>query len=192
MARPREFDESVVLGQAMKTFWQKGFEGTSLADLCAATGLAKGSLYQAFGDKRRLYLRALRAYIDDGQVTLAQNLARAPTARQGLAEWLERMAHGASQSARKGCFVVNAGVEMGPHDPEVRDLLADHNRRWTRTLAECVARGMSEGDFRQELCPEEGARFLAVFSHGLQAVGRRGFDPKHTQHLVRDALKALA
>ena len=61
VGRPREFDEKAALEAAMDSFWQKGFEATSLADLCACTGLHKGSLYQAFGDKHQLFMRALTA-----------------------------------------------------------------------------------------------------------------------------------
>src|SRR5215470_7162266 len=62
MARPRSFDPDDALARAMEAFWAKGYEGTSLADLVAATGLNKGSLYAAFGDKRRLYLAAIERY----------------------------------------------------------------------------------------------------------------------------------
>ncbi len=59
MGRPREFDVDEALTKIMAVFWAKGFEGSSLSDLVAATGLKKGSLYAAFGDKRAMYLKAL-------------------------------------------------------------------------------------------------------------------------------------
>ena len=69
IGRPREFDEDEALAKILDVFWAKGFEGTSMSDLETATGLRKGSLYAAFGDKRAMYLKALALYgrtaIDD-------------------------------------------------------------------------------------------------------------------------------
>jgi TetR/AcrR family transcriptional repressor of nem operon len=62
MARPRQFEEIQVIEKLMKVFWDKGYEATSMQDLVDASGLLKGSLYGAFGDKRALYLAALRHY----------------------------------------------------------------------------------------------------------------------------------
>ncbi len=62
MARPRQFDEQQVIESLMKVFWEKGYEASSMQDLVAASGLLKGSLYGAFGDKQTLYLMALRHY----------------------------------------------------------------------------------------------------------------------------------
>ena len=64
VGRPREFDEQTVLAAAMDAFWRKGYEATSLTELCRCTGLNKGSLYQAFGDKHRLFMRSLAHYAD--------------------------------------------------------------------------------------------------------------------------------
>ncbi len=64
VGRPREFDEDSVLEAAMEVFWRKGYEATSLADLCDCTGLHKGSLYQTFGSKHDLFMKALKHYID--------------------------------------------------------------------------------------------------------------------------------
>ena len=63
MARPREFDEERVLQAALEVFRAKGFEGTRLCDLEQATGLGRGSLYGAFGDKRTLFLKVLGRYL---------------------------------------------------------------------------------------------------------------------------------
>ena len=62
VGRPREFDAEEALAQIMDVFWAKGFEGASMSDLVTATGLKKGSLYAAFGDKRAMYLKALALY----------------------------------------------------------------------------------------------------------------------------------
>ena len=65
VGRPRQFDEEQVLDAAMKAFWANGYEATSLADLVSVTGLHKGSLYQAFGDKHSLFVQTLNRYLQN-------------------------------------------------------------------------------------------------------------------------------
>src|SRR5690606_8821359 len=63
MARPRTFEEEQALEAAMRAFWRRGYEATSTQDLCAATGLGRSSVYNAFDSKRELFTRALRRYM---------------------------------------------------------------------------------------------------------------------------------
>ncbi len=65
MARPREFDESAVLNAATQCFWKQGYEATSVRELVERTGITAASLYNAFGDKRALYEKALDHYIEE-------------------------------------------------------------------------------------------------------------------------------
>ena len=78
MARPQEFDTAQALSAAMHVFWRKGYEATSLADIMAATGLSKSSLYAAFGDKRSLFLAALSAYQTERMAYMATGSRRWP------------------------------------------------------------------------------------------------------------------
>ena len=73
MARPREFDEGVVLESAIRQFWLHGYEATSVRDLADEMGITGASLYNAFGDKRSLYRRSLDRYLDE---TLRDRIAR--------------------------------------------------------------------------------------------------------------------
>ena len=75
MARPRKFDEPQVIAAARDVFWRSGYVDTSLDDLTAATGLGRGSLYGAFGDKRALFLRVLDEYCTDSAGHAAASLA---------------------------------------------------------------------------------------------------------------------
>ena len=121
VGRPREFDEEQALEAAMDVFWEKGFEATSMADLCAATGLHKGSLYQAFGDKHALFMQALKAYADrEFHETAAVAFAHdSPLAsiRAVVGTVCKEALEG------KGCLMINSLVELAPHDPEVHKAL---------------------------------------------------------------------
>src|SRR5215210_3872796 len=107
MGRPRSFDESAVLDQAVELFWSRGYEGTSMADLEEHLGIGRQSLYNAFGDKQDLFLRALERYATRGA---AGPEARLTAPGAGLAELrayfddvLEMVA---SSSDRRACMVV--------------------------------------------------------------------------------------
>ncbi|MEK8144694.1 helix-turn-helix domain-containing protein [Streptomyces sp. M10(2022)] len=89
MARPRSFDEKQVLNAVRDQFWDTGYAATSLEDLMRVSGLGKGSLYAAFGDKRQLFLRALHSYTDDSHGHLREALAEAPRALDALRMLLE-------------------------------------------------------------------------------------------------------
>ena len=81
MARPREFDEGAVLDAAVLCFWKQGYEATSVRDLVAHTGITAASLYNAFGDKRALYEKALDHYVEESivdRIRRCEVLAAAP------------------------------------------------------------------------------------------------------------------
>src|ERR1700732_1861527 len=89
MARPRQFDEKRVVLAVREQFWDKGYAATSLQDLMRVSGLGKGSLYAAFGDKHQLFLRALHSYTDDSHAELRKAPAEAPRAVDALHMLLE-------------------------------------------------------------------------------------------------------
>ena len=89
MAGPREFDMDEALDAAMSVFWEKGYEGTSMADLMAATGLHKGSIYKAFTDKHDLFVKALKRYLNQGASEFAGCAAACVNSQAGFAAALE-------------------------------------------------------------------------------------------------------
>lgn len=112
--RPRSFDRETVLDSALKLFWEHGFQGTSLADLTAATGLNKPSLYAAFGDKEALYLQALERYVHSEIAQRLQLLDADDDARVAIATFLRSMAALFTDAQQPGgCFIVNGTADNG-------------------------------------------------------------------------------
>src|SRR6202795_5027981 len=110
MGRPREFDADAALEKAMRLFWAKGYEGTSVADLTETLGISRPSLYAAFGDKQSLFRAALERYTAGPAGYVATALGK-PTARE-VAEHLPRGAADlqASSSNPGGCLTINGGI----------------------------------------------------------------------------------
>lgn len=163
MARPREFDYDEVLDAAMRAFWARGYEATSVQDLMDATGLQKGSLYKAFGDKHSLFISALDAYMrqmaDEHIALIRSDLPPREALRTYLYQGIDTMS--GEDNEQCGCFAVNTVVELAPHDPEVQQLLLDHYQRKLDAIAEIVARGQATGDFRADIPAKQlAATFL--------------------------------
>src|ERR1700755_1326863 len=114
MPRPRKFDESDVVAAARDEFWTRGYAATSVDDLTAATGLGKGSLYGAFGDKHGLYLRALDDYIAASIDTVRAAL-RDPafSAYDRLTRHLRAQVRAlAADKSRRGCMMAKGAAEL--------------------------------------------------------------------------------
>lgn len=179
MARPRAFDEKQVLSAVRDQFWDAGYAATSLEDLMQVSGLGKGSLYAAFGDKRQLFLRALQSYTDDSHRDLRKILADAPRAVDALRMLLEAPIGdqtGAGAGARRGCLMANSTSELGSADPEV---LAHAHRTYetsTALIGDCVVRAQREGDVQAGADPVALARALLTAQQGIVFMGRTGMD----------------
>jgi len=127
MARPRAFDETEVLRSLEDVFWRQGYEATSYDDLMRASGLGKGSLYAAFGDKRALYLKALEGYIAHEigglGVILMDDRLSGPARLRALFDETVRAVEVAND--RRGCFLCNAAVDQAVHDPGVAKIVSE-------------------------------------------------------------------
>ena len=140
MGRPREFDEDEALAKILDVFWAKGFEGTSMSDLDTATGLRKGSLYAAFGDKRAMYLKALALY---GRTTIDEAVRvltgiDAPERRIGkfLQSAIDAVA---VENDRRGCFLCNASIDQAALDPQTQRSVNGNLERLRRVLEEALS-----------------------------------------------------
>ena len=120
MARPGEFDEHQVIESLMKVFWEKGYEAASMLDLVAATGLHKGSLYGAFGDKRSLYLAALHHYDRTRIQAGIDRLKGAGSSAQKIAQLFDSVIESIDTGVfAGGCLLCNASLEMAAIDKRV-------------------------------------------------------------------------
>ncbi|UKD57625.1 TetR/AcrR family transcriptional regulator [Amycolatopsis sp. FU40] len=190
MARPREFDEDRVLLAVRDEFWDKGYAATSLDDLLRVSGLGKGSLYGAFGDKRSLFLRVLRDYDDANLRTLREGLASAARGTDLVRTFLlGPTADPTGAVARRGCLLANSSAELATSTP---DVAAEARRSYDAIagiLAEALERAQREGDLSPDADPAETARAVLVSQLGLIALGRTGVD---IDVLVQAAQSALA
>ena len=194
VGRPREFDVDQALDAAMRAFWAKGYEATSLADLMSVTGLHKGSLYQAFGDKHSLFVLALQRYLGDMRRQKNELLSQAPTPLDGMRSVMHRMIDIADSDCAcpKGCMAINSLVELAPHDAKVQEIMADHMQSMRSSLEETVADAQLAGQVGQGRPAELITAMLFTFLAGL-GTRMRGHLSKADAHDLLDAqLEALS
>src|SRR6202790_2547237 len=135
MARPRSFDPDEVLDLARDVFWQQGFQGTSLDDITAATGLAKPSLYAAFGDKNALFLKVLERYHARIVAQAERIINDGPSARDAVHRWLIGFVPFCSGvKGKRGCLAVNTAADGAAEQKEVRKRIESFNRKLEELL----------------------------------------------------------
>jgi TetR/AcrR family transcriptional repressor of nem operon len=192
MARPREFDEEKVLAAVLETFRERGFEATSLADLTGCTRLHKGSLYGAFGDKRRLFRTALERYQAESLADLARDLSAGPSPRAALRAYFGRVVERcAAKSGPQGCLCVNSAVELAPRDDELARLLRKHFERVEALFQDAVERGQARREFARGLDAAAAGRFLSTLLQGLAVLARMRPSRARLVDVVEVGLAAL-
>ncbi len=186
MARPLEFETTEVLRNAMVVFWNKGYEAASLADILAATGLSKSSLYATFGDKRALFLAAFKAYQQQRIQHLERILNNGQPARQSMETFFRQVVfHNTGDASHGcGCMTANEAVELAPHDPDVQQMVAEDFKAVEDAFVECLVRGQSEGSIASRQAPRTLARFLVVNLQGLEVMARAKTDQAQLNETV--------
>jgi TetR/AcrR family transcriptional repressor of nem operon len=160
--------------------------------LIAATGLNKGSLYGAFGDKRRLFLRAVEHYQKMGLQVMRGVLEQPGSAREAIAKWMSIVAQGCcAEDGWRGCFVFNTAVEMAPHDKEIAEWVRQVMRRSQQMFQAALERGQAEGEFSRQLDCEAVACFLVISIAGLRVICKTSPKQKEIRGVVDLILSVL-
>lgn len=134
----KTYDEATVLEAAMIAFWTHGYQGTSMADLVAATGLNRGSLYAGFGNKRALFLRALRHYDETYRSGVLDQFRQDGPRKDAILAIFETVARGDEQMPG-GCLMIQSAMELAPHDPEIATIVEASMAEVEAFFATCLS-----------------------------------------------------
>lgn len=173
--RPRGFDRDAALEQAMRLFWRKTYEGTSLADLTAAMGINAPSLYAAFGSKEALFREAVAHYSEHHGTDIWHSLRDISAIDAAVEAFLHATARSYSTPGDPpGCLIVlGAQHEDGERDPVHRDLRA-RRRASLADIAERLARAVAEGELPAGFDVAGAAAFLLSVQTGMSVLARDG------------------
>jgi TetR/AcrR family transcriptional regulator, transcriptional repressor for nem operon len=188
MARSKEFDPERALGKAMHLFWRLGYESASLENLMKAMGIAKQSLYDTFGDKRALYLKAMAHYRDQTNGEMQNMLNKIPSVKDGFAKLLYGLATETREQHERGCLLLSANLQRDPKDAVIRDFLRDNQARVEAIFLQALARAQKQKELSPKADPAALARFFVVTIQGMRAMARLKSDRKALEQVARVAL----
>ncbi|MGH8817952.1 MAG: TetR/AcrR family transcriptional regulator [Achromobacter pestifer] len=193
MARPRTFDESAALDAAILCFWSRGYEATSVRDLADAMGISGPSLYNTFGDKRALYQRALDHYVDRGFRDRVRRFESQLPPREAIAAFFDEIIElSLGDPTRKGCLIVNAALELAPHDPEFQSVLAGVLHDMEAFFLRCVQAGQDAGTLNATVPAADLARMLLATLMGMRVLARVRPEAELLRGLLRPVMTLLA
>ena len=187
--RPRTFDADQALDQAMKVFWEKGYEGASLPELTEAMGMNRPSLYSVFGNKENLFHLALERYALPREQLFAAALAQ-PTARAVVEYFLQHNADSQTQSNQPhGCLVINGALACSDDARPIRDELIAHRANNEGRLRDRLLRAREEGDLPVDACAGQLARYVMTVSNGMAVQAAAGATRQQLREVVALVLR---
>lgn len=192
MARTKVFDEQEVLDKAMNLFWQKGYNATSAQDLVDNLGISRSSLYDTYGDKHSLFVKALKQYRKERIDPVMRRIDEAEDIEAYIRQVFELVKEEAlSENGSKGCFMVNSAVELAPVDSEVAAIANSIMQDTENTLCKAIERGQEECIFTTKYSARSLARFVFNSLNGLRVTVKFDADKKLFDDIVNVCLSAL-
>src|SRR5215211_3609649 len=189
MAGKKAFEPQRVLEKAMHAFWEHGYEGISIEELVHATGIGRGSLYGTFADKHSLYLAALDQYVAAFRAQTSALLAQEGTLHEVLQQLFQTQLDALlSDPARRGCFLVNASLEMAPHDPEVNTIVQSALQEFEEGLYRLLIKAQVAGELSWRHDPHQLAHFLVATFVSIRVLARGQQDRRVLQDVVKTAV----
>ena len=192
MPRLKEFNPDDALDKAMQVFWHKGYEATSMEDLLTAMDLNRGSLYDTFGDKRKLFLKVMDRYCTTFVGPKLSLLDQPGPALATLRRFILGMIEGGlADPQRRGCFISNTVMELSPHEQEIAGTLRLALRMVEDTFFKVLARAKEQGELKDDKDPRALARFLTTMMQGTVVMIKAGMSADVVKQTAETGLSIL-
>ena len=192
MARSKAFDEDRAIDAAVDCFWTHGYESTSVRDLAQAMGIGGASLYNAYGDKRELFVLSLERYANR---SMRERIARLEANRQPkeailafLAEIIDRSV---ADPDRKGCLLVNSALDVAPHDAEIGKAVGDYLGEIRAFFRRNIEAAHKVGQVPKRIDAESVSAHLLGVVLGIRVLARTGAKRKLLEAVAQPALDLL-
>jgi TetR/AcrR family transcriptional repressor of nem operon len=192
MARTKDFDENEVLAKAVSLFWLKGYNGTSMQDLVDSLGISRSSLYDTYVDKHTLYLKALEYYQNNSGGEMCNIVSHASSAKESIRQLLELVTSDLLKDKQhKGCFMVNAEVEVAPHDAKVKELICKNDRQIEEAFYRAIEKGKESGEIASKQDSRALTRFILNSVKGMRVSGKSTTDKSFFTDIIKTTLSVL-
>jgi len=192
MARHKEFDRDKALHKAMEVFWSRGYEAASIQELVNQMGINRQSLYDTFGDKHALYLKALDRYREVEGHKLFELLERPGPVKKNLRELFEGVVEGAlCEGERRGCFMGNAMSELAGRCKATAVRACSNMAAMEDGFYRALLRGKKDGELKGVRDLRAVARFLYSSLQGLSLMAKATQDRRKLEDVVKVTLSVL-
>jgi TetR/AcrR family transcriptional repressor of nem operon len=192
MARTKDFDEKEVLAKAIQLFWYKGYNGTSMQDLVDGLGISRSSLYDTYTDKHTLFVKALESYQNSGTANIQAVIDKSTSAKDAIKNLLEFTTKDLlDDKQQKGCFMVNAEVEVAPHDQEVNNLVCKNDQQMEDAFYRVIQKGKDDGEIKNTLDARALARFIFNAVKGMRVTAKSTTDKTAFDDIISLTISAL-
>ena len=176
----------------MRLFWRKGYAATSVEDLIETLHLSRSSLYDTFGDKRTLFLEALKLYSQRVLGATARTLDESPSPIAGIQKVFDDLSASAgSETGTLGCFMVNSVAELVPYDPDVTEIAAAYADSLQGLLTTVLKVARSQNLVTKKQTPEQFTIYLFNMIQGIRILIKSGATREQIQTISTITLKSL-
>jgi TetR/AcrR family transcriptional regulator, transcriptional repressor for nem operon len=190
MARHKEFDEAKVLRKAMVLFWRNGYEKTSMQDLVDYMNIHRRSIYDTFGDKQTLYLRALQLFEEIIGKRMEQQIKPINSVKLAIRKLFEMVVF-LDEDTPPGCLIVNSAVELTLHDQEVADRISKSFSKTESFIYELLLQGQMNGELSNQLDLDKLAQSIHNSFIGIRVLAKTTNDKEKLQNIIDSTLAVL-
>lgn len=192
MARKKEFDPEKALDKAMNIFWLKGYDATSVDDLCTAMGIKRGSLYDTFGDKRTLFLKSLNRYTQKNDES-SDFLDELDSALEAISTiFYSALEEAINDPHCRGCFMVNTITELAAIDIEIANFGKDQGVKFEKSFYDLLVRAEKNGEIEVNQDLHAKAQFLVNAFFGLRVTAKVNQNRMALENIVKTTLSILS
>ena len=176
----------------MRLFWRKGYAGTSIEDLTRTLNLSRSSLYDTFGDKRTLFLEALKFYSERVLAATTQTLNESSSPIAGIQKVFDDLvASIGSETGALGCFMVNSVAELVPYDPDVTEIATTYSESIQKLFAAVLTQAKSQNILTEKQTPQQLAAYVFNAVQGIRILIKSGATKKQVQSISAITLQSL-
>lgn len=188
----KSFDIDEAVDRATELFWQKGYQSTSLSDLIEATGVQKGSFYNAFGNKKKLFTMSVLKYEREQRRDILVELEQLDNPLQAIETFFDMLIKQSNSDAKKkGCFLINLALDLPNQDEDIQAIvkkgLSDTEAFFERQLI----RGLKMGIIPEQVNPKREASGLMALLVGLRVLARGAYDAESLTTIKNQALRLI-
>jgi AcrR family transcriptional regulator len=189
--RPLAFNQDKALDKALKVFWARGYEGTSMAELTEALGINKPSIYATFGNKEELFRKALTRYVT-GPAAFVGEAMKEPSARLVVEKFLvQAVDFFCNESTPNGCMIVQGALTCGQGSSRIQQELVAYRASIEATLIKRFELAKMQGDLPPNLNTNQLAKYIATIHQGMSVQATSGATRDELIAIVEIALKNL-